>query len=69
MKALKSNAPPPFGDPSSFTTTAVLDGGLAQTTPLKFTKPGKYVLFCPLSDRDGGKPHFEQGLVTTVDVK
>jgi hypothetical protein len=27
------------------------------------------VLFCPLADRDGGKPHFEEGLLKTVDVK
>jgi hypothetical protein len=69
-KALASNGkPPPFVDQKSFYTTAVLDGGKSQTTPLTLQKPGKYVLFCPLSDRDGGKPHFAEGLVTTVNVK
>ena len=48
---------------------AVLDGGLSQTTPLLLNKTGKYVLFCPLTDRNGGKPHFEEGMLTTVDVR
>jgi hypothetical protein len=70
IKGLKSNGPPPkFVDQSSFYSTAVLDGGRSQTTPLDITKPGKWVLFCPLTDRDGGKPHFEEGLLKTVDVK
>jgi hypothetical protein len=69
LKALKSNGPPPkFVDRTSFYSTAVLDDGLSQTTPLLLNKPGRWVLFCPLPDRDGGKPHFEQGLLTTVDV-
>lgn len=69
QKALKTQGPPPkFIDQSSFYTTAVLDGGKAETTPLPFAKPGKYVLFCPLSDRDGGKGHDREGLLTTVDV-
>jgi len=70
IKGLKSNGKPPkFVDQSSFSSTAVIDGGKSQVTPLALTKPGKYVLFCPLSDRDGGKPHFAEGLLTTVDVK
>ena len=70
QKALASHGKPPaFVDQKSFFTTAVLDSGKSQTTPLTLAKPGKYVLFCPLSDRDGGKPHFAEGLVTTVDVK
>lgn len=70
LKALKSNGKPPgFVDPSSFTTSAVIDGGKSQVTPVDLQKPGKYVLFCPLSDRDGGKPHFEEGMLKTVTVK
>lgn len=70
MKALKSHGKPPaFVDQTSFTSTAVIDGGKSQTTPLSLRQPGKYVLFCPLTDRDGGKPHFAEGLLTTVDVK
>ena len=67
IKALKSNGPPPrFVDRTSFYSTPVLDGGLSQTTPLPLTRPGRYVLFCPINDRNGGKPHFEEGLLTTV---
>jgi hypothetical protein len=65
-----SNGPPPaFIDPTTFGGTAALDGGRSQVTTLSFTKPGKYVLVCPLRDRDGGKPHFEEGLFKTITVK
>ena len=30
---------------------------------------GQYIFFCPLSDRDGGKPHFEEGLLKVQTVK
>jgi autotransporter-associated beta strand protein len=70
IKALSSNGrPPSFVDTRSFTSTAVIDGGKSQITPLDLAKPGRYVLFCPLTDRDGGKPHFAEGLLTTVTVK
>lgn len=70
INVLKSNGKPPsYVDQSSFATSSVLDGGKSQVTAFDFRKPGKYVLFCPLSDRNGGKPHFLQGLITTVDVK
>jgi hypothetical protein len=69
-KALKSNGkPPPFVDPSSFQGTTVLDAGRSEVTSLTLAKPGEYVLFCPLKDRDGGKPHDQEGLVTRVTVK
>lgn len=70
LTALKSHGPPPkFIDRKSFTATSVLDGGKSEVTSLSLTKPGKYVLFCPLTDRDGGKSHFAEGLLTTVNVK
>jgi hypothetical protein len=71
LKALKTNngPPPKFFDQSTFANTAVLDGGKSQNLALSLPKPGKYALFCPVSDRDGGKPHFEEGLLKTVDVK
>jgi hypothetical protein len=69
-KALKSNGkPPPFVDQASFTSTAVLDGGKSEVTSLALRKPGEYVVFCPLTDRDGGKQHDQEGLVTRVTVK
>jgi plastocyanin len=70
INALKSNGPPPaFVDTSSFAGTGALDSGKSQVTSLTFAKPGTYVLFCPLHDRDGGKPHFEEGLLKTITVK
>jgi hypothetical protein len=69
-KALASNGPPPkFIDQSSLYNTAALDGELAQVTKLELSKPGRYVLFCPLTDREGGKSHDQEGLLTTVEVK
>lgn len=69
MKA--DGPPPPFVDRTSFSTTTVLDGGKSEVTQLQLGKPGTYVLFCPLSDRDGGegKSHDEQGLLTKVQVR
>jgi hypothetical protein len=70
LKAFASNGPPPkFIDRKSFTATSVLDGGKSEVTSLSLAKPGKYVIFCPLTDRDGGKSHDKEGLLTTVNVK
>ncbi len=70
VKALSANGPPPkYVDQKSFTNTSVLDGGKSQVTTFEFSTPGTYVLFCPFTDRDGGKPHFKEGLLTQVTVK
>jgi hypothetical protein len=71
VKALESHGPPPsYVDPQARDQTAVLDGeGKALTTQLTLSKPGTYVFFCHLSDRNGGKPHFAEGLITTVKVQ
>jgi hypothetical protein len=70
IKALESNGrPPAYFDINHFAQTAVLDGGKSQVTQLDLTAPGQYVLFCPLTDRDGGKPHLAEGLLTTITVK
>jgi hypothetical protein len=71
QKAFARQGPPPkFIDQKSFTVTSVLDGtNKSEVTSLSLKKPGEYVLFCPLSDRDGGKSHLEEGLLTTVNVK
>jgi len=71
IKFLKSNsnATPSFVDQRTFTSTGAIDGGKSFVTSFDLAKPGKYVLFCPLHDRDGGKPHFAEGLLTTVTVK
>ena len=70
-KALESEAakPPKFVDQSSFYSTAVLDGGKRQVAPLSLRSPGRWVLFCPITDREGGKEHFKEGLVKVVTVQ
>ncbi len=60
--------PPPYLDVQNAQFTAVLDGGSSQTLNLDL-KPGKYVFFCPLTDRDGGKSHDQEGLLKFVTVK
>jgi hypothetical protein len=47
----------------------VLDGGKSLTTQFTLSRPGTYIFFCHLTDRDGGKPRFAEGLLTTVTVK
>ncbi len=69
-KDLASNGPPPsYVDAEEAQSTAIVDGGGSQTTTLELKKPGKYIFFCPLMDRDGGKPHFEEGLLKVQTVK
>ncbi len=69
LKALASHGPPPaFVDPTGFVNTAALDGGRSDINELTLSKPGRYVLFCPLTDRDGGKEHFKEGLIKVVTV-
>lgn len=58
---IDAKAPPAF--------SSVLDGGKAEVTSFTLQQPGKYVLFCPFTDRDGGKEHFKEGLITQVTVK
>jgi hypothetical protein len=69
-KDLASHGPPPsYVDAKGAQSTAILDGGISQTTALDLKEPGQYVFFCPLTDRDGGKPHFEEGLLKVETVK
>ena len=69
-KDLASNGPPPpYVDAKNAQSTAILDGGTAQTTTLDLKKPGQYIFFCPLTDRNGGKPHFEEGLLKLQTIK
>ena len=70
IKGLSTNGKPPaFFDLKTFAETAALDGGKSQVTELPIAGPGTYVLFCPITDRNGGKPHFAKGLLTNVTVK
>ena len=70
VKALESHGPPPsYVDFQSGDQTAALDGGKSLTTTLMLPKPGTYVFFCHFTDRDGGKPHFAEGLITKINVQ
>lgn len=61
--------PPPYLDVQNSQFSAVLDGGESQTMTLDLKKPGQYIFFCPLTDRDGGKSHDQEGLLKVVTVK
>lgn len=49
-------------------STAVIEGGEGQLVTLDL-KPGRYVLFCFISDRQGGPPHALKGMVDEVEVE
>ena len=70
QKDLAKNGPPPsYVDPSGIQSSAILDGGLSQTTTLDLKTPGQYIFFCPLTDRDGkGKSHDQEGLLAVENV-
>jgi hypothetical protein len=70
-KDLSSNGPPPpYVDAAGAQSTALVDGGDSQTLSLDLKKPGQYIFFCPLTDRDGkGKPHDQEGLLSVETVK
>ena len=71
QQALAKQGPPPsYVDQSGIQNTALLDGGGSQTTTLDLKKPGQYIFFCPLMDRDGkGKSHDQEGLLSVQTVK
>jgi hypothetical protein len=64
----KEGPPPPYIEFESAQSTAVLDGGKSQTTPIDL-KSGEYIFFCPLTDRDGGKPHDQEGLLAVEQIE
>lgn len=59
---------PPLQEKGTQSTT-VVEGGESQLVTLDL-KPGKYVLYCFISDRQGGPPHaVGEGMVDEVEVK
>lgn len=58
---------PPF-DENQVKNTAVVEGGEGQLVTLDL-KPGRYVLLCFISDRQGGPPHALKGMVDEVEVE
>lgn len=67
-RAFKSEKGKPPFDEKSFQSTAVLEGGESQLVTLDL-KPGRYVLFCFITDRQGGPPHALKGMVDEVEVE
>jgi hypothetical protein len=67
-KAFKSEKGKPPFDEKNFQSTAVLEGGEGQLVTLDL-KPGRYVLFCFITDRQGGTPHALKGMVDEVEVE
>lgn len=62
----KSVGPPPV-DPEATKETVVLEGGGRQVTRLDL-ESGRYAVLCFVSDRAGGPPHTEKGMVAEVKV-
>lgn len=66
----KEEGPPPsYLDFENAQNTAVIDGEKSQTLTLDLEKPGKYLFFCPFTDRDGGKAHDQEGLLAVEEVQ
>lgn len=49
-------------------STAVLEGGEGQLVTLDL-EPGRYALYCFITDREGGPPHALKGMVGEVEVE
>ena len=49
-------------------STAAIEGGDTQNATLTFAEPGEYVLYCFVSDRQGGPPHVVKGMVDKITV-
>jgi hypothetical protein len=67
-QAFKSEKGKPPFDEKGFLSTAVLEGGEGQLVTLDL-KPGRYVLFCFITDREGGQAHALKGMVDEVEVR
>jgi uncharacterized cupredoxin-like copper-binding protein len=49
-------------------STAVLEGGEGQLVTMDL-EPGRYALYCFITDREGGPPHVVKGMVDEVEVE
>ncbi len=59
--------PPPLSEKNS-QSTAVIEGGETQLVTLDL-KPGRYAMYCFITDREGGPPHALKGMVDEVEVE
>ena len=58
----------PFPPSGSEAATNVLEGVVFQVITLDL-KPGKYALYCFISDRNGGPPHITKGMISEATVE
>lgn len=66
VAALAGEGPPPF-DFASADGAAIADGGYSQVSELDL-KPGTYAFICFATDRAGGPPHVENGMIAEVQI-
>lgn len=67
-KAFKEEKGPPPLEEKGTVSTAVLEGGEGQLVTMDL-KPGRYALYCFITDREGGPPHALKGMVDEVEVE
>jgi hypothetical protein len=67
-KFLKTEKGKPPVDFKSQQGTAVLEGGTSQVSAAEL-EAGRYALLCFISDREGGPPHVELGMINEVEVE
>jgi hypothetical protein len=68
VKFFKTEQGAPPLDEKGTKSTAVLEGGEGQLVTLDL-EPGRYALYCFITDREGGPPHALKGMVDEVEVK
>jgi hypothetical protein len=66
-KAIKSGSSKPPIEEIGGLATAVIEGGESQLVDFDL-KPGRYVFYCFISDRQGGPPHAVKGMVDEFEV-
>ena len=67
-KFFKSEEGAPPLEEKGTKSTAVLEGGEGQLVTLDL-EPGRYALYCFITDREGGPPHVFKGMVDEVEVE
>jgi uncharacterized cupredoxin-like copper-binding protein len=67
-KAFKEEKGAPPLEEKGTLSTAVLEGGEGQLVTMDL-EPGRYALYCFITDREGGPPHALKGMVDEVEVE
>lgn len=67
-KFFKSEQGAPPIEEKGTRSTAVLEGGEGQLVTMDL-EPGRYALYCFITDREGGPPHAFKGMVDEVEVE